>query len=98
MKSRTDTKTESKEKEKLELIGAGVSANIEDLTFDNDTFGITLSIYLDVPIGKLEEIGGCIRRMQGGDRGEEETSEEMYRRMYEKEWKITIEEAEDSQK
>jgi hypothetical protein len=36
--------------------------------------------------------------MQGGDRGEEETSEEMYRRMYEKLWKITIEEAEDSQK
>ena len=89
VKPNKNTRTEPKEK--LELTGTGLAINIEDLTFDSETFGITLSIYLDVKTEKLGELGKSIRRMREAGGIEEETPEEMYRRMYEELWKITIE-------
>ena len=79
-------KTKVEAKRRLEIIGAGLSANIEDLTFGDERFGATFSMWFEVPIEKLEELGIFVSNTCRSF--EDETPEEFY----DKKWKITIEE------
>ena len=81
-------KTKVEAKRRLEIIGAGLSANIEDLAFYDDTFGATFSMWFEVPIDRLEEIGRfATNTCKGFD-------EEIPEEIYDKKWKVTIEELE----
>ena len=71
---------------KLELTGVGLSANIDDLTFGDERFGATFSMWFEVPIVKLEELGIFVANTCRSF--EDEIPEEFY----DKKWKITIEE------
>ena len=79
-------KTKAEAKRRLELTGAGLSANIEDLAFYEDVFGVTFSMWSEVPIAKLEEIGRFVANTCRGFEGEKPED------LYDKKWKITIEE------
>ena len=74
---------------KLELTGVGLSANIDDLTFGDERFGATFSMWIEVPIVKLEEIGIFVANTCRSF--EDEIPEEIY----DKKWKVTIEECDE---
>ena len=80
--------TKTGEKRKIDVTGEGLSANIESLTFYNDMFGVTFGLWLELPIEKLEELGRFVANTSRGFEGENPEG------LYDKKWKMTIEEAE----